>query len=202
MSLETITPLIIEYRYWILIPLAFLEGPLVSLSAGLLASLGYFNPWVVLAVLIGKDVSVDAVCYAVGRWGNHDNLVHRYARKIGIHEEHWDAVERLWEHHPWRTMFLSKIAYGLSLAFLVSAGLSRIPYKKFWFYALQISLIQYGGLMALGYFFGNSISIVKDVVDLVSIAIAVLSVGAIAYYMFSLRMRKKLMVDEKKEETV
>jgi membrane-associated protein len=200
MSLDAITPLIIEYRYWILLPLAFLEGPLVSLSAGLLASLGYFNPWVVLAVLICKDVSVDAVCYALGRWGNHDNLVHRYAKKIGITEEHWGAVERLWEHHPWRTMFLSKIAYGLSLPFLVSAGLSRISYKKFWFYALQISLIQYGGLLALGYFFGNSISVIKDTVDIVSIAVGVLSVGAVVYYAFSLRMRKKLMVDEKKEE--
>jgi membrane-associated protein len=204
MSIDSITPFLTEYRYWLLIPLAFLEGPVVSLVGGFLSSLGYFNPLVVITILLGKDISVDAVCYAIGRWGNHDELVKRYARKIGITENHWGMVERLWHEHPFKTMFTSKLAYGLSLAFLISAGLTRISYKKFWFYAVQISLLQYGGLMLLGYYFGDSLSFIKNAIDFVQIAALVFSLVVIIYYLFSNYMRTRLMhntntIDEEKK---
>ena len=193
MSPDTVTALIIQYKYWMLILLAFIEGPVVAFTAGLLSSLGYFNPWVVLAIMIGKDMAVDGVCYAVGYWGNETRLIHRYSSKIGVREEHWKAVEGLWEKSPWRTMFISKLSYGLSLPFLISAGLTRISYKRYWLYAAEIALLQYGVLMALGYFFGNSVSFVKDAVNLLQIGIAAVALFVVAYYLFSSYMRRRTM---------
>ncbi len=193
MPVDSITPLIIEYRYWILIPLAFLEGPIVAFSAGLLASLGYFNPFIVLSVLIGKDISVDAFFYLLGRWGNRGELIKRYSRKVGVTAEHWDVVERLWDQHPWKTMFLSKIAYGLSYPFLVSAGLTNISYKRFWLYAIQISLLQYGLLMVLGYYFGNSYGFVAATFSGIQILLGIVAVIAVIYYGFSFFVRRRML---------
>ncbi|MFA7309921.1 MAG: hypothetical protein WC050_03385 [Candidatus Paceibacterota bacterium] len=197
MPTDSITSLIIEYRYWIIVPLAFAEGPIVAFSAGFLSFLGYFNFYVVLGVLLFKDIAVDAVCYAVGHWGNRNNLVKKYSVKIGITADHWDIVDRLWDTHPWKTMFLSKVAYGLSLPFLVSAGITHMSYKKFWFYAIQISLIQYGVLMVLGYYVGNSFGFVKSAISIIQIGVAALTVFIVVYYLFSLYMRKRLIQSEK-----
>jgi membrane-associated protein len=198
MSPDHITQLIIEYRYWMLILLAFIEGPVVSFTGGFLASLGYFNPFAVLGIMVGKDIAVDAVCYAIGHFGNRGSIVKRYGKKIGIHDEHWEKVEELWDKHPWKTMFISKIAYGLSLPFLIFAGLSHMSYKRFWFYAVQISLLQYGLLMVLGYYFGSSFAFIKNTIDIVSIAVAIISVVCVAYYLFATFMRRKLLRDQEK----
>jgi len=194
MSPDAITHLIIEYRYWMLIALAFLEGPVVAFVAGFLSSLGYFNPWVVMVILVGKDIAVDAVYYGLGRWGDRGGLVRHYSKKIGIDEEHWDKVEELWHTHPWRTMFISKLSYGLSLPFLVSAGLTRMPYKRFWFYAAQIAFLQYGLLVFVGYFFGNSIGgSVVGVLNNIQIIVGVVAAVAVVFYLVRKRMNKRLL---------
>jgi membrane-associated protein len=192
MDQATIWGLIVEYRYLILVPLAFIEGPFVALIAGLLSALGYFDPFVVLGILIGKDISVDTACYALGRLGNRTALIKRYAAKIGIVEAHWSTVERLWEQHPWRTMFFSKLAYGLSLPFLVSAGLTRTTYSRFLFYAVQVSILQYGTLLFLGYYFGNSLTTVQNGVHIAQISLTVVGVAVVLYYILSHGVRKRL----------
>src|SRR3989338_6591219 len=60
MSLDFTTQIILEYRYWILIPLSLIEGPIVAFVAGTLASVGYFNLYF-LAVLFFKGASIIAV---------------------------------------------------------------------------------------------------------------------------------------------
>lgn len=196
MDLGNMSQLIVEYRYWILVPLAFLEGPIVAFSAGFLASLGYFNPFAVLGVLIGKDILLDAFFYYLGRWGNRGELIKRYSRKVGVTAEHWDIVDRLWDQHPWKTMFLSKVAYGLSYPFLVSAGLTNISYKRFWFYAIQISLLQYGLLMVLGYYFGNSYGFVAATFNGIQILLVILAGLSVLYYGFTLFMRRRMLHEQ------
>jgi len=198
MSPDTITHLILVYRYPMLILLAFIEGPIVSFAAGFLSSLGYFNPALVMVILVGKDMTVDAACYAVGYWGNKGALVHRYSRKIGITEEHWNKVDELWKEHPWRTMFISKLSYGLSLPFLISAGLTRMSYKRFWFYAAQIAFLQYGVLVIVGYFFGNYFSFIKNTIDIIQYGAALLGVFIVAYYLFSTYMRRRTLREDSK----
>src|SRR3989344_6373615 len=66
MSLEALLPLIIEYRYLILLPLSFIEGPIIAFIAGMLANLGYFNLYVLAVFFLARDVSVDLACYYLG----------------------------------------------------------------------------------------------------------------------------------------
>jgi hypothetical protein len=58
MSVEHLTQLILEYRYFLLIPLTFIEGPMVGFITGALSKLGYFDPFVAFWIFIIRDVLV------------------------------------------------------------------------------------------------------------------------------------------------
>ena len=60
MSPEHLTQLILDYRYWILIPISVIEGPVVAFVAGTLAALGYFNIWVLVLFFFARDMIMDA----------------------------------------------------------------------------------------------------------------------------------------------
>src|ERR1700722_12555842 len=92
-----ITQLIIEYRYWILIPLAIIEGPIVAFVAGTLASLGYFNIYILTVIIFARDLGLDAVWYALGYWGSKTRVARRMLRRMKVTSEHIDNIRELWE---------------------------------------------------------------------------------------------------------
>lgn len=199
--MDSVTQHILQYRYLILFPLAFFEGPIVAFLAGTFVALGYLNIFLAYLVMLLGDIVPDIAYYLFGRYGEQKTLISRYAAKIGIKEEHFDAVRRLWQKHPGKTMFFSKLAYGLSTPFLISAGLVGMPLRRFLRYAIPITVIQYGILLALGYNFGNSFRLVSDTVQVVQIAIGGMIVVVAGYYFLTRYMRRKLLKEEQKEES-
>lgn len=200
MSLELITQLVLEYRYWILLPLAFMEGPILAFVLGSLSALGYFNIFLSFIVLLVGDLVPDAAYYLFGRYGEQKTLISRYAAKIGIGAEHFDAIRRLWSKHPAKTMFLTKFAYGLSTPLLVSAGIIGMPLQRFLRYTVMISIIQYGILLTLGYYLGNSFKLVSGTLELVQIVAAGVLAVAAAYYFLMRYMRRKFIEEKAREE--
>ena len=196
MSPDTLIHLIEQYRYWVLFPLAVFEGPVVSFVVGTLVALGYFDPYIALGVLILGDLIPDTGYYFLGRWGAGTALAKKYMAKLGSME----IVRRLWHEHGGKTMFFSKLAYGLSTAFLVSAGLVQMPLRRFLRYALPITIIQYSALMFLGYHFGNSFGTVTNILDHIQIVIAAVIIVAIGYYFLTRYMRTRLLKEEEEEE--
>lgn len=202
MSLEIITQLVLQYRYWILLPLAFMEGPILAFVLGSLSALGYFNIFLSFIVLLVGDLVPDAAYYLLGRYGEQKTLISRYAAKLGIGSEHFDAIRRLWGKHPAKTMFLTKFAYGLSTPLLVSAGIIGMPLQRFLRYTVMISIIQYGVLLTLGYNFGRSFKLVSSTLELIQLAVAGVVAVAVAYYFLVRYMRRKFMEEEAREEKV
>ncbi|MFZ2593678.1 MAG: hypothetical protein WAX38_02795, partial [Minisyncoccia bacterium] len=67
MSPESIHTLLLQYGYWILVPLTFIEGPIIGFIAGALSKLGYFNPYIAFSVFIFRDIIMDAIYYFLGK---------------------------------------------------------------------------------------------------------------------------------------
>jgi membrane-associated protein len=200
MDAAYLTHLLIEYRYWILFPLACFEGPLVSIAVGFAVGAGYFNPFIAYGILVLGDLIPDTGYYFVGRWGHRASFIKKYASKVGITEERFAIIERLWKKHPGKTMWTSKLAYGLSTPFLISSGLVDMPLQKFIYYALPITLIQYALLMTLGYFFGNSYTRIAGAFSGLETIIAAIVIGGGLYYLLTRFMREQLLQEEKEEE--
>ena len=186
--------LIVESRYWILLPLSFIEGPIVAFFAGSLAAAGYFNVGALAVFFFFRDIVVDLLMYAIGYFGGEAAWVRKVLRRLGVTEEHLSEVRALWHAHPGKTMFLSKLSYGVAAGFIVVAGLVRMPLGKFLKYGALIAVMHYGVLLAIGYFFGATVGgTFVTVLERIPYVILGLSVFAIGYYFFKRHMKKRLL---------
>jgi membrane protein DedA with SNARE-associated domain len=198
MSLDTITPLIIEYRYWIVIPLAFLEGPFVAFIAGTLAAADYFDPWILMIIFILRDALVDLGYYGAGVYANRTEFVHKLLHRIGVTPEHLGKAQGLWHTHPWKTIVMGKISYGIAPAFFVVAGMIRMHLPTFIVFNLIAASVLYGIFMVAGYFFGNAFGgSLGEILNNLHIALGVLLTGVAAFYIIRFYFRRRLLEAEK-----
>ncbi len=197
MSVDAITELVLQYRYWILIPLALIEGPVIALVAGTLAAVGYFNIYFLGVLFFVRDVGLDLGYYAIGHFGGRTNFAQRMMKKIGVTPDHLEHVRGLWARRPGMTMLVGKFSYGIASAFIVVAGMVNMRLSTFLIYSSLIAVLQYGTLLLLGYFFGATFggSIIK-VVENIQYALVFATIVITGYYIVSWRMRQKFLRED------
>lgn len=194
MDLGSTGVLILEYRYWILIPLSIAEGPLVAFVAGTLASAGYFNIYVLGIFFFVRDMIMDGLYYALGHYGGRTAIVKKILHKIGVREDHLEEVRALWEKHPGKTMFLGKLSYGIASSFIVLAGMLRMPLSRFFGWGAVVAVTQYGILLLLGYFFGNTLGgEIAVFLARAQYVLAIFALVATIYYIGSRYARNRLI---------
>jgi membrane protein DedA with SNARE-associated domain len=202
-SLATILIWLQNYRYLVLFPLAAFEGPIISVMVGFLIFLGQFEVIPAFILLIFADVIPDVVYYYIGRFGKRRNLVEKYGSRWKVVSENLKLVEKLWNDHGFKTMFLSKLAYGLSTPFLISAGLIHMPLKRFISLTLPITFFQAAAFLFIGYYLGKSYEIsfvyIRNAGYLFASAL-LLFVGV--YILFARYARKQLKEIEKEETLI
>lgn len=197
MSVDFITQLILQYRYWILIPLSLIEGPVVAFVAGTFAAVGFFNMYFLAALFFVRDVGLDGIYYAIGHFGAKTAFVQRMLTKIGITPGHLEQVRVLWEKKPFWTMFIGKLSYGIASAFIVVAGTVKMPLRTFFTYGSIVAVLQYGTLLFLGYFLGASFGgNIAKIIENVQYVIAFAAISISGYYLFSWYMRKKFLKED------
>ena len=187
MHVTAIAPVLLRYRYWIIIPLAMLEGPMVAVATGALSSGGYFNPYLACSLFVAKDVVVDGAYYYLGRVASDRPFGARLLARIRVTANEVERVRGLWDVHGWRTMFVGKLAWGLSPIFLAVAGIIAVPVDRFFRYAVGVALLQYVVLFLIGYYFGAATATVSTVLRLVQYGIAIVVVGGLVYLRGRLR---------------
>jgi membrane protein DedA with SNARE-associated domain len=201
MSVDFITELILQYRYWILVPLSFVEGPVVAFIAGTLASVGFFDIYFLAALFFVRDVGLDAGYYAIGHFGGHTPFARRMLTKIGVTDDHLEQVRILWAKRPGMTMLIGKLSYGIASAFIVVAGMVKMPLGTFFLYGILVAVLEYGTLLFAGYFLGATFGgSAARIINNVQYVVAVAAIAISAYYFFSWRMRRKLLKSEKESE--
>ncbi|HET9641482.1 MAG TPA: hypothetical protein VFP46_01365 [Candidatus Paceibacterota bacterium] len=197
MSPDQITALILEYRYWILIPLSVIEGPIVAFVAGTLAAAGVFNLYALGLFFFARDMIMDSIYYSIGYFGGGTGIAHRLMHKIGITEDHLTRVHDLWTRRPGWTMLFGKISYGIASAFIVVAGMVKMPLSKFFGYGSLVAILQYWSLILAGFFLGASMGgTIERILSRVQYIVLFASIAAMAYYAFSFRMRKRFLESE------
>src|SRR3989344_2095479 len=125
-----IAQLLLESRLLILVPLSFVESPVVAFVAGTLASFGYFNPFALGAYFFIKDIAFDGAFYYLGHRGVYKPWVQRMLKKVGVTEDHFDDIKERWEKRPGWTMFIGKVSYGIAMGVIVAGGAVGMLLKK------------------------------------------------------------------------
>jgi membrane protein DedA with SNARE-associated domain len=161
MSYATLLALLHAYKYAILFPLAFVEGPAVALVCGTLIAAGYLAPLPTYVILFFGDFVPDTLYFWLGHVTRRSAFVQRQLSRAGFQGQRLAAIERLWHRHTFKAVLVSKWALGLSTPLLMSGGIARVSLREFLTCAVPIILFQYGVLLTLGYEFGSSFNVLQ-----------------------------------------
>ena len=180
-DLSQIMQLLIQYKYLILFPIVVVEGPIATIAAGFILSLGYMNFFAVYLVIMVGDIAGDAVYYVMGRFGGR-HFVERWGRYIGLNPERVFHFEKHFEKHGGKTLLLGKLAHGIGAIFLIAAGLTRMSFLKFISANFFATLIKSLALLLIGFYFGQALVKINSILEFVG-AMSI-SAGIIILLMF------------------
>jgi membrane-associated protein len=180
--------------YTLLFPAVALEGPISTVIAGFLTAQGVMLFSVVSAVVIAADVAGDILHYAIGRWGRH-SFLERWGKYVGVTSERLYKIERHFVNHSGKTILLSKIAHGVGAVFLVGAGMSKMPFRKFALYSIAGTIPKSIVLLLVGYYFGQAIQGFRHYFHLIALATLGLTVALLLVYILLGKLTKKLEKD-------
>ncbi|MDE1874875.1 MAG: DedA family protein [Patescibacteria group bacterium] len=138
----------------------FIEGEIVVIAAGVLASLAFLSLWWVLVVAFVATFLGDQFFFFLGRKKGTAFLEKR-------HRVHWrrraEKVHDLIHNHQNKILFGYRFLYGLRVPTLFAIGTSELPTRKFVLINLANSAIWTALFVFGGYFFGDVfISFVVD----------------------------------------
>jgi membrane-associated protein len=178
----SIVSLLLQYRYWVIFPVAIIEGPMLMVLCGFFYRLGYFDFLPLYSILFFGDFIGDIAWYGVGRFGAQP-LVIRYGKFFSLTEEVHQNIAERFRNNDKKILFISKITmgFGFALATLITAGMSRVPFKRFAAINFLGGLIWTATLLLVGYLFGNFYYMIDRKFQLASIVFLVILLAAALY---------------------
>lgn len=136
--------------YFIIFVLMFIEGPIVAYIAAFLASLGYFNLWIIIILFIFGNQIPDVIIYEISRKAR-GKTVEKILSRCGLNASRINFLEFKMKKHFKKTTFITKTIPPLPTPGIIMAGFLRIPRKEFFwtylfyniFYAISFGLLGY-----------------------------------------------------------
>jgi membrane protein DedA with SNARE-associated domain len=192
---EAATELVLTYRYLFVFAFAALDGPVASFGVGVFVASGALEFIPTFFALLLGDIATCIVVYTFGHYFSRLRFVQRILTKSGV-AGHVDVVRNLWLHHPVKTMFMSKLAWGLSSAFLVAAGVVGLPWRKFLVLVTAVAASQYLVLLSLAVALGVSIGPATDIFGWLKVIVAIVIAIVLIYLFVGRRLRKALVAEE------
>lgn len=132
-----------------------LPGDSLLFTAGLLASQGHLNLWILIIVASLGAMLGDSVGYAFGQ---------RVGPKLFTREDAWlftthqlEHARHFYERHGGKTIFLARFVHFVRTLAPMIAGAASMPYGTFLFYNIFGGLFWVIGVSTLGYWLGNTI---------------------------------------------
>ena len=149
--MENLVLLLTNYGYFILFSVSVIEGPIVTIVAGFLSSLGIMNVFIVYAIVVAGDVIGDSGIYWIGRSGSA--LFSRYFKK---RREKIERVKEYFKTHERKAIALSKLFHGIGITGLFAAGSLKVPYKRYITICFLSTAAQSVALIVIGALFGHA----------------------------------------------
>lgn len=182
MNPSDILHVLIRFGYPLIFIITIFEGPIVTVIGSFLASLGYFNVYIIYTVVVIADLAGDVLWYLIGYFGRN-NFIEHYGRYIGITTERILKLEKHFSTHAGKTIFLAKITHAIGLPFIIAAGMARVKFKTFFSYSLWATLPKSLVFIFLGYYAGASYQKINTVLIDFTIAVIMMAVAfGILYY--------------------
>ncbi len=130
-------------------------GETIVILSGLLASRGYLDLGDCLWVIALGAVLGDSVGYSLGKRIGRDYF-ERHKRLLFLKERHIRKADEYFRKHGGKTVLFGRFIGFLRAMAPFAAGMSKMPYWRFFIYNLSGGILWTATFTLLGYFFGQS----------------------------------------------
>lgn len=155
-----------------LVVMPFLPGDSLLFIAGAVAAGGGMDPVLLAGLLMAAAILGDSTNYVIGRTAG-ERLFSNPSSKI-FRQDYLQRTHDFYARHGGKTVTLARFLPILRTFAPFVAGIAHMHYPRFLAFSITGSLLWVGGLVTLGYFFGN-VPFIKQHLSLMVVAIIILS---------------------------
>ena len=151
----------------------FLPGDSLIVTAGLVASQGKLDIWVLNGLLIAAAVTGDSVGYAIGHYAGP--RLFRKEDSLLFHKKHLDRTHAFFEKYGAKTIVLARFVPIVRTFAPTVAGVGRMSYRRFVSYNVIGGVLWVASMLSVGYFLGRSVPNIEKHLHLVVTVVIVIS---------------------------
>ncbi|MDD2057182.1 DedA family protein [Pseudomonas sp. GD03860] len=155
-----------------LVVMPFLPGDSLLFIAGAVAAGGGMDPVLLGGLLMAAAILGDSTNYVIGRTAG-ERLFRNPNSKI-FRRDYLQQTHEFYERHGGKTVTLARFLPILRTFAPFVAGIAKMHYPRFLGFSVAGTVLWVGGLVTLGYFFGN-VPFIKQNLSLMIVAIIILS---------------------------
>lgn len=185
--LPEITALISAYRYWVILPFALFEAPMMSIVIGFFAATGQLNLYLAFGIVVLGNSVGDTALYAFGRW--YRPLFARIGLRLNLSAERVRMVLDYFEKRGRRAIVISKLVHGVGFTGLIVAGSIRIPFRRFIVTCFIVTITQSAVLAALGMASGRAYQSFAHALGYFDVLVAAVTV-LVLFFLYRMLVKK------------
>lgn len=155
-----------------LVVMPFLPGDSLLFIAGAVAAGGGMDPVLLGGLLMLAAILGDSTNYVIGRTAG-EKLFSNPNSKI-FRRDYLQKTHDFYDKHGGKTVTLARFLPIIRTFAPFVAGVAKMPYPRFFGFSVLGTILWVGGLVTLGYFFGN-VPFIKKNLSLLVLAIILLS---------------------------
>ena len=155
-----------------LVVMPFLPGDSLLFIAGAVAAGGGMDPVLLGALLMLAAILGDSTNYVIGRTAG-ERLFSNPDSKI-FRRDYLQKTHDFYERHGGKTVTMARFLPIFRTFAPFVAGVARMFYPRFFMFSVFGTILWVGGLVTLGYFFGN-VPFIKKNLSLLVVGIILLS---------------------------
>jgi len=155
-----------------LVVMPFLPGDSLLFIAGAVAAGGGMDPVLLGGLLMLAAILGDSTNYVIGRTAG-ERLFSNPNSKI-FRRDYLQKTHDFYDKHGGKTVTLARFLPILRTFAPFVAGIAKMPYPRFFGFSVLGTVFWVGGLVTLGYFFGN-VPFIKKNLSLLVVFIILLS---------------------------
>jgi membrane protein DedA with SNARE-associated domain len=156
----TLAGFLMSYGGVVILPLAIVEGPIVSIITGVVCSQGVFAWYWAFCLLACGDLIGDLVYYWIGRGGG--TPLAWLGARLGIRGEVSPELQRDLRRNAGKMWLIGKWTHSIGFLVLIGSGMLRLPLPRFVLVNLLATLPKTALLLGLGYFVGGNLPFFED----------------------------------------
>ena len=176
----TLDGVLIAYGSALILPLAVIEGPFVSIMTGFLAAQGYFVWYWAVVLLVCGDVIGDVIAYRIGQASG--TPLAGLARRAGLVRVLSPELQRGLTGNAARMLCIGKWTHSIGWVVLVGSGMLRVPLQRFIVVNLLATLPKTAVLFGLGYFVGGDYPLLERHAPLLLAGLGAAGIGGLCWF--------------------